>query len=111
MAENTSPETSELRSSLDADKKRKKTGIAIAAGVAAVAVIVLDAAPLLFEVGGASAVDAGLALDRHWRNARTIASHNPARYRARAIGDQLINDTPITTWWSTGEAQESIVHQ
>lgn len=65
---------------------------------------VLTAATELFEVGGASAVDTGLALDRHWRNARTIASHNPAKYRARAVGDQLINDTPIVAWWSTGEA-------
>ncbi|MGV8880560.1 MAG: acyl-CoA dehydrogenase family protein [Rhodoglobus sp.] len=65
---------------------------------------VLAAATELFEVGGASAVDTGLSLDRHWRNARTIASHNPAKYRARAVGDQLINDTPIVAWWSTGEA-------
>jgi len=65
---------------------------------------VLNAATALFEVGGASAIDAGLALDRHWRNARTVASHNPAKYRARAIGDQLVNETPIVAWWSTGEA-------
>jgi alkylation response protein AidB-like acyl-CoA dehydrogenase len=65
---------------------------------------VLDAATRLFEVGGASAVDTGLALDRHWRNARTIASHNPARYKARAIGDLLLNDTPVVSWWSSGEA-------
>ena len=65
---------------------------------------VLSAATALFEVGGASAIDTGLALDRHWRNARTIASHNPAKYRARAVGDQLINNTPIIAWWSTGEA-------
>jgi alkylation response protein AidB-like acyl-CoA dehydrogenase len=65
---------------------------------------VLDAATALFEVGGASAVDTGLALDRHWRNARTIASHNPARFKARAVGDHLINRTPIDSWWSTGEA-------
>jgi alkylation response protein AidB-like acyl-CoA dehydrogenase len=65
---------------------------------------VLQAATDLFEVGGASAVDAGLALDRHWRNARTIASHNPVRYKARAIGDLLINDTPVASWWSSGEA-------
>jgi hypothetical protein len=35
----------------------------------------------LFEVGGASAVGTGHALDRHWRNVRTIASHNPAIQR------------------------------
>jgi alkylation response protein AidB-like acyl-CoA dehydrogenase len=65
---------------------------------------VLDAATALFEVGGASALDSSRALDRHWRNARTLASHNPARYKARALGDHLINGTPVVSWWSTGEA-------
>ncbi|WBU36966.1 acyl-CoA dehydrogenase family protein [Homoserinibacter sp. YIM 151385] len=48
--------------------------------------LVIDAASELFEVGGASAVDRDAALDRHWRNARTIATHNPAVHRSRAIG-------------------------
>ncbi|MBO3663452.1 acyl-CoA dehydrogenase family protein [Microbacterium stercoris] len=65
---------------------------------------VLDAATRLFEVGGASATDLSLGFDRHWRNARTVASHNPARYKARALGDLLLNDTPVAGWWSTGEA-------
>jgi len=65
---------------------------------------VLRAATELFEVGGASAVGTSLALDRHWRNARTIASHNPARYKARIVGDHLVNDTEIVSWWSSGEA-------
>ncbi|MFT4029716.1 MAG: hypothetical protein QM675_07565 [Protaetiibacter sp.] len=65
---------------------------------------VLRAATELFEVGGASAVSAGLALDRHWRNARTVASHNPARYKARIVGDHLINGTPVVSWWTSGEA-------
>jgi alkylation response protein AidB-like acyl-CoA dehydrogenase len=64
---------------------------------------VLRAATELFEVGGASAVGASLALDRHWRNARTIASHNPARYKARIVGDHLINQTPVVSWWTSGE--------
>jgi len=58
--------------------------------------LVLEAATQLFEVGGASAVGEGLALDRHWRNARTIASHNPAIYRARILGDLYLNGTPPT---------------
>ncbi len=65
---------------------------------------VLRAATDLFEVGGASAVSTGLALDRHWRNARTIASHNPARYKARIVGDHLLNDTELVSWWTSGEA-------
>ncbi|RQP12971.1 MAG: hypothetical protein EAS51_01335 [Microbacteriaceae bacterium] len=64
---------------------------------------VLRAATELFEVGGASAVGASLALDRHWRNARTVASHNPARYKARIIGDHLVNGTPVVSWWTNGE--------
>ncbi len=48
----------------------------------------------LFEVGGASSVDSGRALDRHWRNARTIATHNPAIHRRRSIGAWELNGTP-----------------
>ena len=56
--------------------------------------LVLTATGELFEVGGASAVDVDLALDRHWRNARTIATHNPAIHRSRAVGDWELNGTP-----------------
>jgi alkylation response protein AidB-like acyl-CoA dehydrogenase len=50
----------------------------------------LRAATLLFEVGGASAVKQSANLDRHWRNLRTLASHNPTRYKAQAIGAHLV---------------------
>lgn len=53
--------------------------------------LVLQAATLLFEVGGASATSEARRLDRHWRNARTAASHNPAIFRERAIGDYYLN--------------------
>lgn len=48
--------------------------------------LVLDATSSLFEVGGASALSRGLGLDRHWRNVRTVASHNPVAQRTRAVG-------------------------
>jgi len=52
---------------------------------------------LLFETGGATSVRAGLNLDRHWRNARTLASHNPDSYKLRYLGDYLLNGaTPPT---------------
>ncbi|MBO9577513.1 MAG: acyl-CoA dehydrogenase family protein [Microbacteriaceae bacterium] len=70
---------------------------------------VLPAATDLFEVGGASATDESRALDRHWRNARTVASHNPSRYKARGVGDLLINGTPLVGWWTGGEAKGSAV--
>ncbi|GMA27777.1 acyl-CoA dehydrogenase family protein [Arenivirga flava] len=57
--------------------------------------LVLDAAEQLFEVGGASAVSNRVALDRHWRNARTIASHNPIVQRRRALGQwELLGELP-----------------
>lgn len=61
--------------------------------------LVVNAASRLFEVGGASAVDTDLAFDRHWRNARTIATHNPAVHRQRAIGDWELNGTEPA--WAT----------
>ncbi|MGU3537559.1 acyl-CoA dehydrogenase family protein [Methylobacterium sp. A54F] len=48
--------------------------------------LVLEATTSLFDALGASAVKAGLGLDRYWRNARTIASHNPRIYRDRIVG-------------------------
>jgi alkylation response protein AidB-like acyl-CoA dehydrogenase len=47
---------------------------------------VLTATGRLFEVGGASATSRALGLDRHWRNVRTIASHNPVLQRVAAVG-------------------------
>jgi alkylation response protein AidB-like acyl-CoA dehydrogenase len=62
---------------------------------------VLEATTLLFEVGGASATSESRRFDRHWRNARTLASHNPAIYRERALGNYYLNDiTPNVAWRS-----------
>jgi alkylation response protein AidB-like acyl-CoA dehydrogenase len=45
----------------------------------------------LFDVGGASATQSAYNLDRHWRNARTISTHNPTFLKASAIGDHIVN--------------------
>jgi alkylation response protein AidB-like acyl-CoA dehydrogenase len=63
--------------------------------------LVLDAATRLFEVGGASAVGTGHALDRHWRNVRTIASHNPVIQRTRALG-QFALTGELPEWKAPG---------
>ncbi len=57
--------------------------------------LAIRSAGLLLDVGGASATKQSANLDRHWRNARTLASHNPGSYKARAIGDHVINGTPL----------------
>jgi alkylation response protein AidB-like acyl-CoA dehydrogenase len=59
--------------------------------------LVLEATSELFEVGGASATSTARGLDRHWRNARTVASHNPAAQRAAALG-QFELDGTLPEW-------------
>ena len=59
--------------------------------------LVLAAAERLFDTGGASATARTLNLDRHWRNARTIASHSPLSYKAYVAGDHHLNDVPPPT--------------
>lgn len=52
----------------------------------------LRAAELLFDVGGGSAALRQHNLDRHWRNARTVANHNPRYYKAGVVGRYLLTD-------------------
>ncbi|HJZ37647.1 MAG TPA: hypothetical protein VJ204_15365 [Solirubrobacterales bacterium] len=74
--------------------------LAEAAQVAAAeAKVAIDAfaprtASRLFDVGGASATQSSANLDRHWRNIRTISTHNPTINKASAVGDFLVNGTP-----------------
>jgi alkylation response protein AidB-like acyl-CoA dehydrogenase len=67
-----------------------------------VARLVLEAATELFEVGGSSALAESRTLDRHWRNARTVSTHNPTAYKVRAVGDHLLNDQAPTYSWVVG---------
>ncbi|CAG9214287.1 Monooxygenase [Paraburkholderia tropica] len=62
----------------------------------------LRAATHLFDALGASATSTRLALDRHWRNARTVSSHNPLVYKARIVGDWAINGTEPPFVWQIG---------
>lgn len=62
-------------------------------GVTVVTSLVLEATTVLFDALGASAAKRGNGLDRHWRNARTISSHNPRIYRERIVGDFAVNGT------------------
>jgi alkylation response protein AidB-like acyl-CoA dehydrogenase len=58
----------------------------------------LAAAELLFDVGGGSATNREYGFDRHWRNARTIANHNPRDWKAAYVGAyHLTGEEPPTT--------------
>ena len=59
--------------------------------------VATDAATALFDVGGASASGRARNLDRHWRNIRTITLHNPAAYKATALGRLHISGDPLPT--------------
>lgn len=67
---------------------------------AASAKIVIDglaqkSASQIFDVGGASVVRQAHLLDRHWRNIRTLASHNPTSYKAQALGAYYVRQTRL----------------
>ncbi|GGP38629.1 acyl-CoA dehydrogenase family protein [Streptomyces abikoensis] len=64
--------------------------------------LVPRSATLLFNALGASATSTGSDLDRHWRNSRTVASHNPVIFKQRAIGDWLLNGTLPPVDWQVG---------
>lgn len=52
---------------------------------------VLFATNTVFDALGASGTSSRLGLDAHWRNARTLISHNPRVYKWRLLGDLLVN--------------------
>ncbi|MEO3988958.1 acyl-CoA dehydrogenase family protein [Pseudocitrobacter cyperus] len=60
------------------------------------------AATELFNALGASDTRTSKALDRHWRNARTIASHNPVIYKNRSIGNWRVNGVSPVYLWQIG---------
>ena len=69
-----------------------------------IAPVTLEIATKIFELGGASATSQSRALDRHWRNARVLASHNPLIYRARILGDYLVNGVSPERKYTVGRA-------
>ncbi|WP_343553019.1 acyl-CoA dehydrogenase family protein [Pantoea sp.] len=67
--------------------------------------LVTRAATELFNALGASDTRVSKALDRHWRNARTVSSHNPVVYKARDIGDWKVNGAAPTGIWQIGRGE------
>lgn len=73
----------------------------------AVASLILQATTDLFNALGASGVSENKLLDRHWRNARTAASHNPLIYKERIVGDWEINGTQPPFVWQIGDSRSA----
>jgi alkylation response protein AidB-like acyl-CoA dehydrogenase len=56
----------------------------------------------IFNATAASGVSTKKNLDRHWRNARTAANHNPWVFKARIVGDHSVNGTLPPRIWAIG---------
>lgn len=51
----------------------------------------LETVSRLFEIQGARATSSRYGFDRHWRNLRTHTLHDPVAYKAREVGDWVLN--------------------
>lgn len=58
----------------------------------------------LFDALAASATSTSKSLDRYWRNARTVSSHNPVLFKNRWIGEWVLGDVLPDPLWGIGVA-------
>lgn len=87
----------ERHANIDAEIETSKAQIVVSE-------LILRATSDLFNALGASGVSVNKSLDRHWRNARTAASHNPWIYKARIVGDWTLNGTEPLYVWQIGNS-------
>jgi SfnB family sulfur acquisition oxidoreductase len=66
--------------------------VAVAQAKAFAGEVAVEVASDLFSLSGASAADERHDLSRHWRNARTHASHDPADWKYFHAGNFLLNN-------------------
>ena len=78
-------------------------------GQVVIADLVLDLTSQLFNTLGASASSTAKQLDRFWRNARVVSSHNPLIYKEKVIGDWEVNHEPLPFVWQIGKSPKSDV--
>ena len=71
--------------------------------------LILNASTVLFDALGASASDQRHALDRFWRNVRTLSSHNPRVFKDRIVGDFSVNGTLPPYQWRIGDVSQDQV--
>ncbi|MET0974636.1 MAG: acyl-CoA dehydrogenase family protein [Leifsonia sp.] len=89
-------------SASDRAAAKREAELAVSAAQVGVGPLAIEAATNLFDALGASATSTSVALDRHWRNARTVASHNPSAFKARIIGDAEVNGAEPPYEWYIG---------
>jgi len=76
-----------------ADAQAAATGtLAVAQAKAFASEVAAEVTTEIFSLSGASAADERYDLSRHWRNARTHASHDPVSWKYHHVGNFLLND-------------------
>jgi alkylation response protein AidB-like acyl-CoA dehydrogenase len=75
---------------LTADE-RAEAAVAIYEAKVVTTKVALDTTSRLFEIQGARATSSAYGFDRHWRNVRTHTVHDPVAYKAREVGDWVLN--------------------
>ena len=78
-----------------------------AQGQVVISKLVLDLTAQLFNALSASASAQHKQLDRFWRNARVVSSHNPIIYKEKVIGDWVVNETPLPFVWQIGAGKQA----
>lgn len=78
-----------------------------AQGQVVIAELVLGLTSQLFNALSASAASTSKQLDRFWRNARTVSSHNPLIYKEKAIGNWEVNRAELPFVWQIGASPQA----
>jgi alkylation response protein AidB-like acyl-CoA dehydrogenase len=75
------------------DDERGRAAVEIAAAKVVTTRTALHVTSTAFELMGARATSESAAMDRFWRNARTITLHDPVVYKAQEVGDFALTGT------------------
>jgi alkylation response protein AidB-like acyl-CoA dehydrogenase len=84
-------EALDLGSALTAEQ-RSQAAVAVYEAKYLTTKVALAATSRLFEIQGSRATTTAYGFDRHWRNVRTHSVHDPVAYKAKEVGDWVLND-------------------
>lgn len=85
------------------ERANQRAEIESAQGQIVLTSLSLEATSTVLNALSASAVSETKRLDRFWRNARAVSSHNPVIFKQRIVGDWAINGTPAPYVWAIGQ--------
>lgn len=93
------------------DRSNDKAELEASQAQVVVSELVLNLTTELFNALGASASSTTKQLDRFWRNARVVSSHNPIVYKQKVIGDWVVNQAELPYVWQIGNSPVADLQQ